>query len=92
MSIDVCNFLIDFILCGGIIIKEEIIDHFLEGVLIFNKRFIVDTLESERQRTAVLCSRTGWRMRLDSQGVCAGMKKYEIVVIFGEWISWRFHN
>ena len=54
MSIDVCNFLINFILCGGIIIKEEIIDHFLEGVLIFNTRFIVDTLESERQRYAVL--------------------------------------
>ena len=54
MSIDVCNFLIDFILCGGIIIKEEMIDHFLEGVLIFNTRFIVDTLESERQRYAVL--------------------------------------
>ena len=30
------------------------IDHFLEGVLIFNTRFIVDTLESERQRYAVL--------------------------------------
>ena len=44
MSIDVCNFLIDFILCGGIIIKEEIIDHFLDRVLIFNSRFIVDTL------------------------------------------------
>ena len=70
MSIDVCNFLIDFILCGGIIIKEEIIDHFLEGVLIFNTRFIVDTLESERQRNAVLFSRTRWRMRLDFQGVC----------------------
>ena len=54
MSIDVCNFLINFILCGGIIIKEEIFDHFLEGVLIFNTRFIVDTLESERQRYAVL--------------------------------------
>ena len=54
MSIDVCNFLINFILCGGIIIEEEIIDHFLEGVLIFNTRFIVDTLESERQRYAVL--------------------------------------
>ena len=54
MSIDVCNFLINFVLCGGIIIEEEIIDHFLEGVLIFNTRFIVDTLESERQRYAVL--------------------------------------
>ncbi|KAF3949919.1 hypothetical protein CMV_024262, partial [Castanea mollissima] len=30
-----------------------------------------------------LCSRIGWRMRLDSLGVCAGMKKYEVVVIFG---------
>ena len=48
------HFLINFILCGGIIIKEEIIHHFLEGVLIFNTRSIVITLESERQRYAVL--------------------------------------
>ena len=58
MSIYACNFIINFILCGGIIIKEEIIDHFL-GVLIFNTRFIVDTLEIERQRYSVLVFKNG---------------------------------